>query len=318
MGVLAEIQPRVYALTGGLFANWMPPDPVDVGDFGVIAHERFVRDGNLRNWGLEFAVEETRKSDGKLDYSDRAKVAIRMSAQAAVGVASQSSPTASAHIEFTGQGAFLYHLSGFTIRRLQNTRAFFEDLARKWIAGAIKLEENSVIVNEIRIVDDATIIVSEGHEGSLDLIGEISAAQDAVLADVKGGLSVANSFGNMFKWLSTRGTIPVIGLVRPIMGPPGGGSPSALVSFVRQVQDLFKVQRMDIRTVRLDFYAPKNELPTVTAHLPDGSSVVVGFQAITAEEFFALDATAGQKESFVDETVPTVRVSGARAAGAGA
>jgi hypothetical protein len=38
--VLKEVQPRVYALTGGFFANWMPPDKVDVGDYGVIAKER--------------------------------------------------------------------------------------------------------------------------------------------------------------------------------------------------------------------------------------------------------------------------------------
>jgi hypothetical protein len=64
--ILKEVQPRIYKLTGGLFANWMPPDQVDVGDYGVITQHRFVRDGNFRDWNITYGVEPTKRSRGKL------------------------------------------------------------------------------------------------------------------------------------------------------------------------------------------------------------------------------------------------------------
>lgn len=104
MSVLAEVQPRVHGLTGGLFANWIPSDQVDVGDYGVIARERFVRDGNLRHFRLAFEVETPEKSKGKLEYSDRAKFSAKLAAKGAVRVPGHPTPKASAEIAFSGKG----------------------------------------------------------------------------------------------------------------------------------------------------------------------------------------------------------------------
>ncbi len=318
MSVLAEVQPRVHSLTGGLFANWMPSDTVDVGDYGVIARERFVRDGNLRNYQLAFSVETPEKSKGKLEYSDRAKFSANLAAKGAAHIPGHPAPKASAEIAFSGKGAFLYHLSGITTRRLKNSRSFFEDLASKWIAGAISLEENAVIVNEIRVADKATIVVSEGRDGLLKLQGNFSIDGQAVLADVKGGLSVASSSGSMFQFLGAEGTVPIIGLVRPVMGPPPGGGDVAVASagpsLFQRVRALFQRNKWDIRAIQLRAYASSAEETTVTVELPHGEVIAVAFSPVTAEQFMRLNDSAPKAHSYTEENVATVAVARTRSA----
>jgi hypothetical protein len=318
MSVLAEVQPRVHGLTGGLFANWLPSDQVDVGDYGVIARERFVRDGNLRHFRMAFGVETPEKSKGNLEYSDRARFSAKLAAKGAVRVPGHPTPKASAEIAFSGKGAFLYHLSGITTHRLMNSRAFFEEFARKWIAGDIALEENAVIVNEIRIADKATIVVSEGHDGLLKLNGNFSLDGQAVLADVNGGLSVASSSGSLFQWLAAEGTIPIIGLMRPVMGPPpgGGGGIAATPrrSFFQTIRALFERAKWDVRLIQLRDYAPSADGITVTAKFPNGQYISVRYTSLTAEQFLRLSGYASEVRSETEEKVPTVTVARSRAA----
>ena len=118
MAVLTELQHRVHALTGGLFANWLPPDRVEVGDYGVIRGDRFQRDGNLRNWNVSCRVETTKTAAGRLEYSDRAQIQAALRTRARI--AGQRSPSLTAKIDFRGEGAFLYHLAGITSHRLED------------------------------------------------------------------------------------------------------------------------------------------------------------------------------------------------------
>jgi len=316
MTILKEVQPRIYGLTGGLFANWMPSDPVEVGDYGVISRERFQRDGSLRNWNIDFDIETPKKLSGKLDYSDRTKLRVGAALKAGAAIPGQGSPTASAKINFEGEGAFLYHLSGITSRRLLNSRTFFEELARKWLAGEVKLEENSVIINEVRVADKATIIVSEGREGSLELEGNFSVGGEAVLADVNGKLSVSSSAGNLFQWLAAGGTIPLIGLVRPVMGPPDGGPPAhgALAAFLGRIWDLFRRNHWDVRAVQLRDFSTSPKVTTVTAVLPNDEVIAVGFYAVDVAQFLNLNDYVAETTTFVEENIEKEVVRVARAA----
>jgi hypothetical protein len=308
MSVLKEVQPRVHALTGGLYANWMPPDHIDVGDYGVIARERFVRDGNLRDWAVDYGVETTKKSQGKLEYSDRATLSVRAAANLNLNLGEHHSSGASAHIKFSGKGAFLYHLSGITARRLENSRAFYEGLARRWVAGEINLEPNAVIVSEVRLATKATIVVSEGHEGTLEIGGNFPVDGQAILADVKGNLTVSHSAGNMFKWLAADGTIPVLGLVRPTLGPPGGGggTPTAMASAIKWIRDLFRSHQWDIRAIRLESYVQDTaSVPTMTLSVPTGDRIICQVAPLSIEEFNTLNQSIGT--STIEETIPIVK-----------
>jgi hypothetical protein len=135
-------------------------------------------------------------------------------------------------------------------------------------AGEISLAENSVIVNEVRVADKATIVVSEGHEGSLELNGDFPVGAEAILADVKGGLSMSTSSGDMFKWLAADDTIPILGLIRPVIpGDAGAGG-----DLWQRLRDLFKRRQWQIREIPLvNHFQEADGLTGVTLALPDNN-----------------------------------------------
>lgn len=308
MTVLREVQPRIFALTGGLFANWLPDGKIEVGDYGIVERERFVRDGSLRDYGIAIEIEQTKKAKAKLEYSDRAQIQVSASVSGKVG-ASDSATSARAAIHFSGRGAFLYHLSGLTEQRLSNSRIFFEELARKCILGEFPLNENTVIVSELRLADKASIIVSDANNGSIELQGNFPASGNAIFADVKGGLSVSNSSGSMFKWLATDGTIPILGLVRPVIGSPSGG-PNALVGLLTRLRQLFRERRWDIREIILHSVTSENgqERTSASIPIPDGGALSFQLAAVDIGDFLRPRAPEAVQTGFVEESVPTHQV----------
>lgn len=312
MHVLREIQPRVFQLTGGLFANWMPPDQVDVGDYGIIARDRFVRDGSLRDWGIEFDDQPTKKSKGKLEYSDRVKLTLSGMAKAHAGLqlaAQAAPPSASAGLRFEGRGSFLYHLSGITTRRFKNSKQFFEDLTRALIAGERSWDKKSVIVTETRVAEKGTIVVSDSRDASLDLHGDFPLTGDGVLAGVRGGLAIARSSGSIFKWLAADNTIPIIGLVRPVFGDPSGGdvtpAPPDGPGLLERLRNLFRERYWDIRTIVLKQYVETEIGPKIIGSLMEEENFQVQFNRLSLENFLSLSDQATDESTFIEENVET-------------
>lgn len=312
MDVLASVQKHVHVFSGGLFANWMPADKVDVGDYGIVSGERFVRDGNLSELDIPVEVDVPSKSKGKLEYTDRAEVSTSIGLKVAAAIPGLPPPKTSARIKFSGKGAFIYHLSGITTRRFKDTRKLYEEIARRWLAGDLHFEERSVIVSETRAADKATIVVSQGHSAVLELSGDFELAGEAILAEAKGQLSVATKTGSMFRWLASDATTPLIGLIRPEMGPPDGGDQNraagVVASFVQKIQDLFSQHKWDVRTIQMRDYVQAQEHASFSAILPDGQIVLFQFRKVKEVEFFALNDPSGG-QAIVKERVQTVAIS---------
>jgi hypothetical protein len=155
--------------------------------------------------------------------------------------------------------------------------------------------------------------VSEGSDGLLKLNGNFSLDGQAVLADVNGGLSVSSSSGSLFQWLAAEGTIPIIGLLRPVMGPPpGGGDAVAAVpgrSIFQSVRALFERKKWDVRAIQLRDYAPSADGITITAELPERQAISVGYTSLTAEQFLRLSGYASTVRSKAEEKIQTVTMA---------
>jgi len=315
MSVLSHIQPKIYSLTGGLFANWMPSDHVDVGDYGSIRKERFLRDGSLRDLGLQFAFEETRKAAAKLEYVDGAKfktgAAVSGETTQTVGVKAK----AGVSVQFSGVGAFVYHLSGINQRRFKNPAKFYELLGKELLAERVTLDDDAVLVDEVRLADTSTIIVSESKDGKLDLTTGFNPIGAAFLANAKGKIQVTHSAGSFFRWIADGSTIPLIHLVRPhFPDGPGGSGPStgSLSKFVRYLRTLVGGRRLEIPEIHLEKYIEQGR----RLHYSIKSareSVQMEFRDITVEEFLGYEAQRSRPKSFVTEHVSVVAARPRRA-----
>jgi hypothetical protein len=307
MSVLSHIQPKIYSLTGGMFANWMPSDRVDVGDYGSIHKERFLRDGSLRDLGLQFAFEETRKAAAKLEYVDGAKFKIGAAVSGATTQALGIKAKAGVSMQFSGVGAFVYHLSGINQRRFKNPAKFYELLGKEMLAERVTFDDDAVLVDEVRLADTSTIIVSESKDGKLDLTTGFNPIGAAFLANAKGNIQVTQSAGSFFRWIADGSTIPLIHLVRPYFpgGPGGGPSAGSLSKFVRYLRTLVGGRRLEIPEIHLKKYVEQGR--RLHYSIKSLREVVqMEFRDITVEELLGNEAQRSRPKSFVTENVSVV------------
>jgi hypothetical protein len=250
--ILKYIQPKLHALSNGLFANWLPETAVSVGDYGVLRNGGFERLGSLRDYGARFdagpaAIDAQSPPDGKneLEFKDKIDLSIDAKAEATVS-ANQGTKV---RVKIKGKGAFLYHL--FDVRQIRpvDQRLFEDEVAKVLISSSLMLPEGAVLVTEVQHAAKATIIASDHSEGGLELSTNFKPAGSAYLSGAKGGISVSASAGSIFSWIARGNTVTLLRLVRPTLPPSGPGGTAAAGQFqavLKWAQDLFKARRLSV------------------------------------------------------------------------
>lgn len=228
---LRYIQPKLFALSNGLFANWMPDSAVAVGDFGVLRNGGFERWGTLRDYGADFEVKPATSGRNELEFKDRIDVAVN----AAAGLPGDW--IARINLQIRGKGSFLYHLSDVHLRRPVSERRFQEEVARALVCSDLLLPDDVVLVTEVQHAAKATIIASDHDEGRLELVTNFSPIGAAFLSGAKGKVSVSLSMGSIFSWIARDDTVTLIRLVRPKLLPPGGGPDAASIGALGRVME---------------------------------------------------------------------------------
>lgn len=224
MSVTRRIQKNLHPLSGGLYANWLPVSPVEVGDFGVIQDHRFVAVGSLAGAAGAEAATKAAPSNS-LSFKRGARLAL--SAGAGAGL----SPEARAKISLRlgRQGAFLYHLEGVVIRSVADRAAFAGALARVLLDVSADLPADLVTVTEIMHARKATIVVADDGEAAFDFETDFIPLGEAFLAGAQGSVTVAASSGSSIEFISRGDVNALLRLVRPRLsaaGSPAAGSPS--------------------------------------------------------------------------------------------
>jgi len=291
MNVIRLVQREIHPLTAGLFANWPPDQKVEVGDYGFVSRYQFVRAGSPRAWGLEYEVETIKTINANMEYSVHAD--IETSAAAKGDVAGTASGTAK--IRFGAKGAFLYHLAGLSVQRLADQRKFAGRFMEKYLREAISPDEGPVIVSEVRLAKKSSIVVSDTANAHLELQGNFPVGSGAMLAEVKGGLSLVHSRGTMFKWLAADQTIPLLGLVRPTITGPGG-TPLRL-GMLEAIRDWISGGRLHIREIRLPVKPIENDgMPVAEAEFSNGVRLEMHFEPVLIDDFEQLSGATAQAE----------------------
>src|SRR5262249_53468912 len=91
----------------GLFATWLPNDPVEVGDVGVLKEGRFTRLTSLAELNIQYRTRPAHAT-ASLQYTSTESTKVTASAGAAVAPVAK----AEIRIDFSRDGAFLFHAAG--------------------------------------------------------------------------------------------------------------------------------------------------------------------------------------------------------------
>ena len=233
MSTIKKIQPKIHDMSNGLFANWMPNTKIDIGDFGILQRSAFERQGALTQYGVAFEVEESEGKDNQLGYQNFVKVDMGAEVSAADKL---SGVEASVTLEFSNQGAFLFHLSGINQVRLKNLKSFYEDMGAAILSGDVTLDKEGVVVTEVQVAKKATIIVLDGKSGSINLNTNFKPVGKAFLSGAKGSVKTVTETGSLMKWIGGDDTIALLKMVRPTfsLGPNGPNIGQPIAKWVRE------------------------------------------------------------------------------------
>jgi hypothetical protein len=295
MSVLSRLQPEIHEATG-CYANWIPASPVSVGDFGIVAADRFLQEGNVEELGIAVEVKSGKTLKAKQEYTSGVELSVGGKARAD-GEVFQIDPkiAASVSLKFGHRGAFLYHMSGITIHKLAHTRQLYENLLAGIRAGTLKWKRHSVVVSEVWDAERATIMISKRGHAGMDLSGKIGGAGAGFLARAGATLAVTRSSGSMWKWLSAEQCAPFIGLVHPVIDADDGGLGvrQSLADLLRGRPRPWNVT--DITPI--DYVEVDGEMPKMVLSLPAGRTAALRFEPVSLWDFMSW--SADDDEDFV-------------------
>jgi hypothetical protein len=192
----------------GFYATWLPGDLIEIGDVGELQNGRFRRQTSLTDLGISYTTRDA-GTPQNVQYTSAkgTKVGTGTSASAA-GIAGVE-----INIEFSADGAFVFHAMGLQAARLQELPAVGASVLAAYEEGRWRKEW--LLVEAVHVADCATIIISQDNSASLVLTGSASGPISVLsLADPKARLDVASSSGKLVHVVGGRTLRPLFSCLR--------------------------------------------------------------------------------------------------------
>lgn len=304
MSVVRTIQKKINELTSGLFATWMPDDRATIGDYGQLRDGRLNRHANLNDRGIPIEEYVHSGSDPSFKYSDG--VLFRGSAAAAADGAVAGS--AEVDINFTKEGAFVYHSQGAEYRKINNRDEVFAALIKKVATGDIVWQDEFVLVDEAFHCDHSTILISEANSGgvSVSADGGLDTAEN--FANANGNLSFAVQHGSILDYAGRTDSNPLYHAIRlkfpdpPDGGDGGGGAGAFAQSIPERVKSLLGLAFPKPEEIDVSPYEKNGNVFAIKA-LATGALLDVAIVTLTVENLFENDPTASVADDWTIETI---------------
>lgn len=192
----------------GFFPTWFPSDMIEIGDVGLLTDGRFRKMSSLKELGISFGVTP-QASKQNVQYSSTKGTTIKPSAGASMpGVAK-----AELGINFSTEGAFVFHANGLRQRQIENRGPISEAIIMAYKKN--QWNKDWFLVESLHSADVATIIVSEDSEAGIVLAAEVDVPLVAIsLADPKIALNVTSVSGKIVHLVGARKLNPLYSCLR--------------------------------------------------------------------------------------------------------
>ena len=201
----------------GFFANWLPGDPIAIGDAGVLEAGRFRRVASLAELKIPFKVSRAGATQD-VQYTSTHGTRLATSAGATAAVLAQAEIT----IEFSRAGAFVFHASGLRPHRIANRSEIAEKLVDAYAKK--RWSEDWLLVEALHVAERATIVVSEDKSAQVVLMANLTGVAPVVsLVDPRIGLTVASTRGKVVHIVGASRVRPLYSCLRlkdPLLRAP--------------------------------------------------------------------------------------------------
>lgn len=222
----------------GFFPTWLPGDRIEIGDVGILEGGRFRKMTSLAELGIAQKTEAgAATQDVQYTSSHGTKIAFSAGAEATAVAKAEIT------VDFTSEGAFVFHASRLRPQYLENRAAVGQEILKVYNKGKGKWEEKWLLVEALHTAERATIIVSEDSSAGLVLVASAETPLSSIsLVDPKVGLKIASTHGKVVHVIGGKGLHPLYSCLRvkdPLFGEPsvqpvrGAGAYDNEVSFAR-------------------------------------------------------------------------------------
>jgi hypothetical protein len=203
-------------------ANWLPNRPLNIGDIGQIRDGLFILRSNLNKEKIKFKIRES-SADLDFDYSSKNAVTIETSGSAnATGSIPGAELSGKVIINFNKTNGIIFQMHNSKKVVIENFTEIENEILSKYEQK--KWSKDWVIVTEIIIADNATIIISTSNTNKIELACD---AQFGLgpnkLADPKLKLTLVSEKGSSTKILGSKGIAPLFqisGIYQPFLSKP--------------------------------------------------------------------------------------------------
>lgn len=152
----------------GYYATWNPGVPLQLGDIGTFKKNVFTRLSNIMDEGINFDTRE-----------DNTKTPLEHNSQGSVSVTTKLSGTiapigsvltnmdAGIIVEFSKENATLFKANNTTSPSIKDAIKLGDEILKRYNDG--KWEKDHVIITELIVAESATVIISNGANGKIEL-----------------------------------------------------------------------------------------------------------------------------------------------------
>jgi hypothetical protein len=224
----------------GFFATWLPGDPIEIGDVGILVDGRFRRMLSLDDLGIPYTSSKVGAAQNVQYTSSKGTKIGAVTGASATGVA-----RGEIAIDFAAEGAFVFQAAGLRARRLQELPVVGRSVLAAYEEG--RWSKEWLLIESFHTANSARIIVSQDSSAGLVLTAKAdNLASMLSLADPKIGLEVASSRGKLVHVVGGRELRPLYSCLRvqkpfladPSMAPARGRA-TQTIEFERvQISDL--------------------------------------------------------------------------------
>jgi len=228
----------------GYFATWLPTVDLKLGDIGIMKGgiirrgNEFERKSTLKKQGINFEIRPD-KTPGNLEYlsAENATIAFKVEGSLPPEGCTLTKADAGAIIEFGDKAGVVFKANKVLNPSIEDPNALGKEILKRYNKG--EWEEDWVVITEVAQSNSATIIISSGKGGKIELkaTGKINAA-NIDIADVNANFQIAYSKNIHTKITAQEGLTPLFkaqGIKKIIIGAPtfkglyyiGGESPTS-------------------------------------------------------------------------------------------
>jgi hypothetical protein len=191
----------------GFFANWLPGDRLELGEAGVIEAGRFRKVASLAELGISI-VKSAAGSPQNARYESTAGTKVNFSG----GAAATPGTKGEISVEFSKEGAFLFHSSGLRHQRIENRLAVTEAILKAHESGRWKKEW--YLIEGLHTAELATVILSEESSAEIVLTATTDLPIGISLSDPHVDLSISSTRGKIFHLVGGKQISPLYSCLR--------------------------------------------------------------------------------------------------------